>query len=338
MISSLNEMVEYTSVDRQIFQNEIIPAYKPVVIRGAFKAWPLVQKAVMSPAELIRYLLQYDTQSEVEIFTAAPELGGHFLYEKNIKSFNFQKAKVPFGQCLGELLNNLDNESSPTLYMGSTVANKCAPGLMTQNLCHLVAPETQPRLWIGNATLVQPHFDVSSNLAIVVGGRRKFTLFPPAQIDNLYIGPLDVTPAGQPMSIVSLLNPDLEKYPRYQFALEASMTAILEPGDAIFIPPLWWHGVQALDRFNMLVNYWWQHTGYGKDSAYDAMVHGMLAIRSLPEADRQAWSHYFKHYIFQGNGHPLKNFPSAAHGVLSEMSPALYQVMRSYLLKKLTNS
>ena len=35
------------------------------------------------------------------------------------------------------------------------------------------------------------------------------------------------------------------------------MVADLEPGDAIYIPALWWHAVQATGELNVLVNYWW---------------------------------------------------------------------------------
>ena len=46
----------------------------------------------------------------------------------------------------------------------------------------------------------------------MVAGRRRFTLFPPEQVANLYIGPLDLTPAGQPVSLVDQAQPDLVRH------------------------------------------------------------------------------------------------------------------------------
>ena len=54
------------------------------------------------------------------------------------------------------------------------------------------------------------------------------------------------------------LRPDFEAYPRFAEALETALTAELDPGDAVFIPTLWWHHVAALDPVNVLVNYWYQ--------------------------------------------------------------------------------
>src|SRR3546814_2525666 len=59
--------------------------------------------------------------------------------------------------------------------------------------------------------------------------------------------------------MVDLAAPDLTRYPRFAEALAHAMTAELEPGDAIYIPGLWWHDVQAAGPFNVLVNYWWGH-------------------------------------------------------------------------------
>ena len=95
-------------------------------------------------------------------------------------------------------------------------------------------------------------------MAIVIGGWRRFTLFPPEQVDNLDVGPLHFTIAGPPVSMVDLLHPDFERYPRFATALEHAVMAELGPGDALFIPPLWWHDVEALDGVNVRMSYWWE--------------------------------------------------------------------------------
>ncbi|AGH44341.1 cupin-like domain-containing protein [Paraglaciecola psychrophila] len=83
---------------------------------------------------------------------------------------------------------------------------------------------------------VAPHFDEASNIAVVAAGKRRFTFFPPEQIKNLYIGPLDFTPSGQPISLVNLRDPDLKRFPRYEEAYKNAMSVELNPGDAIYIP------------------------------------------------------------------------------------------------------
>ena len=86
-----------------------------------------------------------------------------------------------------------------------------------------------PRVWFGNRVTVQTHYDISSNIACVVAGRRRFTLFPPEQLVNLYVGPLEFTLAGQPISMVKLEQPDFERYPRFRQALAAAQRPISSP-------------------------------------------------------------------------------------------------------------
>ena len=95
------------------------------------------------------------------------------------------------------------------------------------------------------------------NVAVVAAGRRRFTLFPPSAEPDLYLGPHDPTPAGARISMVHVTAPDLDRFPRYASALDVAQVAELSPGDAIFIPRDWFHHVEALERFNVLVNYWW---------------------------------------------------------------------------------
>ena len=149
----------------------------------------------------------------------------------------------------------------------------------------LMDADVRPRLWLGNAFLTPAHIDELDNLACVVGGRRRFTLFPPEQVRNLYIGPLDFTPAGAPVSMVSLKAPDFERFPRFRDALAAARVADLEPGDALFIPAVWWHHVESFDVVNMLVNYWWQQPAYmlpDRVSPTKTMLHALLSMRHLP--------------------------------------------------------
>ena len=121
----------------------------------------------------------------------------------------------------------------------------------------LVPSSAEPRLWIGNAARIATHNDPVDNVAVVAAGRRRFTLFPPEAELDLYMGPKHPTPAGTPVSMVHVTAPDMERFPLFAKALARALEATLSPGDAIFIPRDWFHHVEALDRFNILVNYWW---------------------------------------------------------------------------------
>jgi hypothetical protein len=191
---------------------------------------------------------------------------------------------------------------------------------------------------VGNSITVTTHYDISDNIACVVGGRRRFTLFPPDQIRNLYVGPIHFTLAGQPVSMVSLEEPDLARYPRFEQALPTAQVAELEPGDAIFIPYFWWHHVKSLEGFNVLVNYWWDGTNPKFGSPYDCLLHGFLTLRHLPASQRAAWRAVFDHYVFQTDVDPVAHLPPERRGALAEMTPELAAHIKSALLKRLSRS
>jgi hypothetical protein len=226
-------------------------------------------------------------------------------------------------------------ERPPAVYAGAAAAPDYLPGWAEANPLGLGLQDATARVWIGNATHISTHYDVSNNIACVVAGARRFTLFPPDQIDNLYIGPLDVTVAGQPASLVDLNAPDLARYPRFAEALRHAVTAELEPGDAIFIPSLWWHNVQASGPLNVLVNYWSEPTG--DVSPFPAMIHALLAIRDLPAAERAAWRGWFDHYVFGEDAatRAADHVPPHAAGILGPASSERTDKIAQFLIRAL---
>lgn len=326
---------EWTGVDAERFRAEALPAYRPLVLRGVARAWPAVQHALSSPEAAARHIAAFDDGRPVETFMGPPGIDGRFLYDSSLTGFNFERRPQTIAQILSWLADHAGDEQPPAVYAGAVEVRGRLPRLAQELKLPLLAEDIAPRLWIGNAVEIAAHFDQSHNIACVAAGRRRFTLFPPEQAANLYVGPLDFTPAGQPAALASPDAPDLTAFPRLRAALESAQSAVLEPGDGIYIPPLWWHHVRSLGPINVLVNYWWDEAPPGSGSPFECLVHGLLAIRSLPPAERQAWRAMFDHYVFQTGEDPAAHLPAHAKGVLAPLTPSLAQRIRGFLLRGL---
>jgi hypothetical protein len=247
---------------------------------------------------------------------------------------NFHRQSAPLAVGLRALLAHLHDLKPPALLVESASLPDCLPDFASSNRLPLLDPSIAPRIWIGNAVKVQTHYDFNNNIACVVAGRRRATLFPPEELPNLYPAPPDITLAGVPVSMVPLDNPDLERFPRFKQALKAAQTTELEPGDALYIPFGWWHHVESLLTFNVLVNYWWSGAR-PLSSPIDCMLHGLLALRDLPPEERAVWRNLFDYYVFQTSGDPFAHLPSAARGLLDARTPQQLNEIREILLRSL---
>lgn len=336
MQQSLGKTREWRDVDLQTFRNEIMPLDRPVVLKGLVAAWPVVRAARTSPEAFRDYVRRFDVNRLVQTAVGPPAIKGRLFYREDMQGFNYERVQETFQAALDRIFAHLDDPQPPAVYAGAVSTADCFPGFERENVLPLLPPTVPARIWASNLNVNAPtHYDMSDNIACVVGGRRRFTFFPPEQLPNLYVGPIDFTPAGQPTSMVDLSAPDLERYPRFAEALAAAETADLEPGDAVFIPNLWWHNVESLDPFNVLVNYWWFDGTRGAASPFAALVHGIMAVSALPASRRDAWRQIFEHYVFQTNGNPVEHLAPEHRGMLGEMTPQLAAYMREWLARGL---
>ena len=255
-------------------------------------------------------------------------------------TLDFQSDRVPLDEYLDRVLAHLDDPAAPSIYIGSTDVETYLPGFRAQNdliLNHAMFEANRPLVaaWIGNRTTALAHHDMSHNIACCLVGRRRFTLFPPEQVENLYPGPLEPTPGGQVVTMADIHAPDFERFPRLSQALAAAQIAELEPGDALFYPAMWWHQVNALESFNVMVNYWWNTTPQFIDSPHNTLLHALLSIRDRPEVDKRAWRAMFDYYVFGPAGRAGAHLPEAARGNLAPMDETKARRLRAQLLQRL---
>lgn len=315
--------------------NEVLTSTQPLLLRDFVSDWPFVKAGIQSMDAAIDYLGRFYENATVGAFFGAPDVEGRVFYNEDMSGFNYERAMLKLDEFLGKIQEHAEDEDPPALYIGSTTVDTCLPGFRTDNDIDFGEIEPLASIWMGNRTRIAAHYDLPDNLACNVVGRRRFILFPPEELENLYAGPIDFTPAGQTISLVDFHQPDLEKYPKFNAALENAQVAELGPGDAIFIPSMWWHHVEALGSFNVLINYWWRQSPAYMGPPIDVLMHALLTIRDLPEAQRNAWYGIFKHYVFEADEETVQHIPEQRRGVLAPMNERVARELRAHILNNL---
>lgn len=316
--------------DPDAFQARVVRAAQPVVIRGLGVGLRAVQAAREAPDAGLDHVLAYDTGGSPEVFLADPAIAGRYFYSEDMAGFNFTRSQMPLAEAFAHIRRHAEDSAAPTAYLGSLVASAYLPGFAEANRLANVPPEVETRLWIGNASRVACHYDAYENLACVIAGQRRFTLYPPGAIGDLYVGPIDHTMAGQPASLASA---DPERFPRFAAAAARAITVDLEPGDALFLPKLWWHAVEAKGPINVMLNHWWDATAVGPDAPLLSMLFAMIALAERPEDERMAFRAFFDHYVFRTGGHPLAHLPEDQRGILGDLTGARYGQIRAMVLR-----
>jgi hypothetical protein len=303
---------EWHATDARQFRDEIQPAAQPAILRGVAREWPAVQAA--DPAA---YLKRFDRGSPCDTILAPPTIEGRFGYTPDLTRLNFDRTRLSVSTVLDRLAAAATEAAPPAIAAQAVPVDIVLPGFSAENPMPLPTKPTPPRIWIGNRVAVATHHDVNGNIAVCMAGRRRFTLFPPHQVANLYLGPFEFTPAGTPISLVDPEAPDFARFPRFAAAQEEAQQAELEPGDALYIPHMWWHHVRSLDALSILVNYWFNAAPAPQPglAPFDVLLHALLAFEGLPQEQRDAWVPMFAHYVFHVDGPPAGHVPEARRGI-----------------------
>lgn len=317
-----------------VLTDEVLLADEPILLRNLVAHWPIVKQVKQSTDAALQYLMQFYSGIDVVEVQGSAELKGRIAYTSDFTQLNCVSARKPLPEVFNDIFSAAQQAEPPLCYMGTTPIHLLLPGFSEFNQLDLVQQKASAFMWLGNRSCVPAHYDLPDNIACNIVGRRRFTLFPPEQLENLYVGPLDFTPAGQAISLVDVRAPDFEQFPKYRTAQSAALIAELEPGDALFLPSMWWHNVEGLDDLNILVNYWWRQSPAYMGSPADVLELALLAMRDLPPAQKQAWKGLLDHYIFNNDSDSFSHIPEHARGSVGELNDTLARKMKAKILAR----
>ena len=335
MIEIDRTVKEVQGVRADAVPTEILTSIEPLLLKGLVADWPFVKAGRESASAAAQYLLKFYADVPVGVGYGPPEINGRFFYDDDMSGFNFGRDIAKLDQVIAEILRYEQADEAPSCYVGSTQIDTCLPGFRADNDVDFGSISPLANFWLGNRSRIAAHWDLPDNLACCAVGRRRFTLFPPEELENLYVGPLHVTPSGREISLVDFNKPDFDKYPRFRDALKSAQVAEMEPGDALFIPSMWWHHVEGLDSFNVLINYWWRQSPSYMGTPVNALNHALMTIRDLPPEQRKVWHDLFRYYVFDADESAFEHIPEHARGPLAKVDEQTARRLRADLLNQL---
>ena len=335
IFADLAHVPEISVADAADLDTRLREADAPFVVRGLVGSWPLVEAGRRSAHDARAYLLRYRRDLPFTVAVGEPGSDGRLFYDASM-AMNFRTLHAKLPDIFQRIEALEGHEGAPPIYLASIDMHAFFDGLHEANHVELGERKCLASIWIGTKTRIAAHNDLPHNLACVAAGRRRFTLLPREQFRNLHLGPIDNTPAGRAISMVDFHAPDLDRHPRFADALAHAQVAELEPGDALYIPPMWWHHVEGLADFNVLVNYWWRDAPRWLGSPQDALNHALLAIRDLPDDQKRHWRDLFDYYVFQNTDDVTKHIPEEGRSVLAPLTPETAGRIRAHLLRGLS--
>ena len=332
----LPRVPERGAILRAEFEQDIVTANAPCIMRRQVAEWPIVAAGNGLPEALADHLTARANATPVQIWSAPSDSAGRFRYDETLTAVNFERRMATVAQLCVLLLRCASEPDAPSLFAGAVNLDTHLPALLPEVPMPLLDPaqERLTSLWIGTRSSTAAHWDRPANLACPIAGPRHFLLFPPQAIGDLYIGPIDFTLAGQPMSLVDAEAPDFVRFPRYADALAVAQVASLEPGDTLYLPPLWFHHVISPAALGAQINFWWLEDA-SRISPLNTLLHALLTLKDLSASERASWRGLFDHYVFSAGPETASHIPPGARGVLGPRDSAIEARIMQMLAEQL---
>jgi hypothetical protein len=235
------------------FVREHLVLHRPVYIKNAFPQWKALGKwtpdffrrnygrcevtVAGQKEELGGYLDRVEASTpeapvpylrELSVRSLAPELGDDLLPFVAYALPNWLRGSYPDR----ELDSHLNRAAEVELFIGGR-GTKLERRVGESDAGHAGLNGALVR---GFADL---HYDPTACPVLLcqIYGRKRWWVFSPAQTPYLYA-------KGRHSMIPDLETPDLERFPLY--ARAEGYTFVQEPGDAVYVPPKWWHTTRML--------------------------------------------------------------------------------------------
>jgi len=224
-----------TEIDAPTFKKEYLKRQKPVNMKGLANKWPARTKWN------IDYFLKLEKNKQVRL-----DIGNIFQGESDATKQTFQ-------QFIQNLKESESSASKTDKYLALFNIFEEFPELREDTDFSILNQFTKKDFvygWIGpKGTVTGLHTDSANNLLAQLKGTKLVLLTEPKYTRKMYLSKkFDL--AAQ-VSSVNINDFDEAKFPRFREI--PFYSAILEPGDVLFIPQGWWHYVKSLD-FSISVN------------------------------------------------------------------------------------
>ncbi len=158
-----------------------------------------------------------------------------------------------------DIISDSKKENELEYYMAQLDFEKHFPELIGDiNYPEYFSRKPSINFWFGFsgkkfASVSTLHFDPEHNLFVQIRGRKRILLFPPSNYLSFY-PPLENSGSHAHFSKVNPINPNLELYPKFPW--QEKREVILQSGEMLYIPPLWWHHVTAIEE-NISLSFWY---------------------------------------------------------------------------------